>query len=86
MEILHLCGGGARYENLTYGTHAGDKDGSFERVMIICRKMNIMPKTMDLISVAKDAKVCRWNEELSRSDRHILNIVRGSVFGMCQGV
>jgi len=70
---------GTLYENLTYGVHEGDKDGRIERVVSICKGMNIMPKTLALISTGADARRAHWNEELSRSDAHILNIVRALV-------
>lgn len=70
---------GTLYANLTYGVQEGDANGRVERVLTICRGLNIMPKTLALISDKSSAPVAKWNEELSSSDRHILNIVRGLV-------
>lgn len=70
---------GTLYDNLTYGLKEGDKNGNIQRVLRICRGMNIMEKTLALISDSSSAYVALWNEELSYSDRHILHIVRGLV-------
>merc|ERR1711907_567350 len=69
---------GTLFDNLVYGVHEGDKDGRIERVLDICKSLNILPETMALISKDK-GKTANWSEELSRSDRQLLNIARGLV-------
>merc|ERR1712196_495152 len=41
--------------------------------------INILPETLKLIPPDKDQRVAPWNEELSRSDRQLLNIARGLI-------
>merc|ERR1711907_106764 len=69
---------GTLFDNLVYGVHEGDKDGRIERVLDICKSLNILPETMALISKDK-GKTANWSEELSRSDRQLLNVARGLV-------
>jgi ABC-type branched-subunit amino acid transport system ATPase component len=71
---------GTLYENLVYGVTAGDdKDGKLERVLNICKSLNVAPSSLALISTEKDAKVANWSEVLPASDQHLLNIVRALI-------
>lgn len=84
LRVLHISKEplffkGTLLENLTYGVHHGDKDGRLERVLNICRGLGVLPEALELISEDKKARVCCWNEELSRSDRQLLNLARGLV-------
>jgi ABC-type multidrug transport system fused ATPase/permease subunit len=85
LRVLHIAKDplffmGTLYDNLTYGVPLGDKDRRIERIVNICKGLNILPETMSLISEdGKGQHIARWNEELSRSDRQLLNIARGLV-------
>jgi ABC-type bacteriocin/lantibiotic exporter with double-glycine peptidase domain len=84
LRVLHISREplffrGSLYQNLTYGVPPGDKDGHIDRVMKICKVLNIRPETSALISEVDDGRPIHWNEELCRSDRQILNIARGLV-------
>jgi len=70
---------GSLYENLAYGVPEGDKDGRIERVLSICKDLDLTEKTMALISPEKTAQVANWRENLPASDQHLLNIVRALV-------
>jgi len=70
---------GTLYDNLVYGVPEGDKDGGAERVLSICRHLNLTGKTLSLISADKGAQVSNWSELLPSSDQHLLNIVRALV-------
>lgn len=69
---------GSLYENLTYGVVHGDKDGEMERVLEICKALDIRPKTLNMIS-SEEQEAARWDEVLSRSDCQLLNLARGLV-------
>lgn len=84
LHILHISMHphffeGTLYDNLTYGVRKGDKDANLERVLNICKTLNIMPQTLCHLTTDANARIAHWNEELSRSDRQILNMVRGLV-------
>jgi len=84
LRVLHISKDplffvGSLLDNLVYGVPAGDKDSKIERVMNICKGLNILPETLALISEDKKTRIAHWNEELSRSDRQLLNIARGLV-------
>jgi ABC-type branched-subunit amino acid transport system ATPase component len=84
LRVLHISKeplffAGTLYENLTYGVQKGDKDGRLERVLNICKGLDIKDDVTKLISDDKAAEIARWCDVLSRSDCHLLNLARGLI-------
>eukprot|EP00931_Biecheleriopsis_adriatica_P092805 TRINITY_DN66583_c0_g1_i1.p1 TRINITY_DN66583_c0_g1~~TRINITY_DN66583_c0_g1_i1.p1 ORF type:complete len:383 (+),score=47.54 TRINITY_DN66583_c0_g1_i1:1-1149(+) len=66
------------YENLIYGTwgSSNQEDSSLQRVLAICRKVNVPEHVLNLVA---DGKTMSHGVELSLSERTQLNIVRAFV-------
>lgn len=84
LRLLHISKeplffSGTLFDNLTYGVLKGDKDGRLERVLRICKGLDIKEDVLNMITDEPDAAIAQWSQILSRSDCHLLNIARGIV-------
>mmetsp|Transcript_137201 Transcript_137201/g.382695 ORF Transcript_137201/g.382695 Transcript_137201/m.382695 type:complete len:892 (-) Transcript_137201:135-2810(-) len=68
---------GSLLENLRYGVGAGDPDGSLERVLTICQKLNFPKHLLDMLK--SEQPTADWARTISHSQRHLVGLARAFV-------
>merc|ERR1739848_857023 len=70
------------YNNLTYGNAKDDHEASPQRVMEICKKLQIPDWIIEFLDEKQEKKykeICEWGEVLSLTQRTLLNFARALV-------